>query len=113
MVGRSTSRSRSVPPRSQARCAAGVVKAVAGRAAAGRRHDPAIGVEPDGPDRQPGSPGEVADRVEPVAVHAPTLASPPTGGSSSFSLPARALLVKGPGLSASPGFPGNVIAAGQ
>jgi hypothetical protein len=43
----------------------------------------------------------------------PTLASPPAGGSSSFSPPARALLIKGSGLSASPGFPGNVIAAGQ
>ena len=61
----------------------------------------------------PVRPGKVADRVEPVAVHAPTLASPPAGGSSSFSPPARALLIKGSGLSASPGFPGNVIAAGQ
>ncbi len=70
-----------------------VVEPVAGRAAVGRRHDPGVRPEPDGLDRQPGAPGQVADREEHVParvpvhgparvpVHAPTLASPPAGDS--------------------------------
>ena len=89
MAGRSTPSSRSVRTRSRRATAIQVVKAVASRAAASRRHDPAVGVEPDGPDRQPGPPGEVADSVEPVAVHIPTLASPPTGDSSPCPSPCQ------------------------
>ena len=44
----------------QARDGFDVVEAVARRAAVGRRHDPAVGVESDGLDRQAGSPGQVA-----------------------------------------------------
>ncbi len=64
------------------------VEAVAGRASAGRRHDSKVRVEPDGLDRQPGPPGQITDRVERAAVHAPTLAPPLRGDSSPFTLAA-------------------------
>ena len=85
------------PHQVQAGNRAGVVQAMAGRAAPSGRHDPAIGVEPDRPDRQPGSPGEVADRVEPAAVHASTFAPPPTGGSTPSSTRSDSGPQRGPG----------------
>lgn len=57
------------------------VAAVSGRGAVGRRHDAAIGVEPNGLDTESGPPGDFPDRVERAAVHGPSFASPATGDS--------------------------------
>ena len=48
-----------------------VVEPVAGGTTGGRRYDPRIGVEPDGPHGQAGPPGELPDRVEGRDVHVP------------------------------------------
>jgi hypothetical protein len=47
----------------------GRVQPVAGRGAAGGRHEPLIGPEPDRPDRQPGQAGQFADRDERAVCH--------------------------------------------
>ncbi|GGS60316.1 hypothetical protein GCM10010285_44510 [Streptomyces pseudogriseolus] len=72
------------PP--QASVAAVAASAIAAsRAAVCRRHDPVVGVEPDGLDRQPGPPDQVTDREERVSVHACALSSPSTGDSTPLS----------------------------
>src|SRR5262249_10455460 len=58
------------------------VEAVACGATVSRRHNPTVGIEPNGPDRQPGPLSQLTDRIQRVAAHTSTLASLPSGDSS-------------------------------